>query len=132
MSETLATDKQAAAIKQRMSEIRTQLPYDVDIARERVRQISDWKYHVAQHPLPAIAAAVALGYLIVPEKRSTIQRISRSKSRDQDDDLSAPQKGVVSGIVAAIASMVLRQAVSTAASQVSGMLTRQGVSTRER
>lgn len=115
MASTLATRKQSAAIRDRMREIRSDLPYDVDDARARVKQLSDWKYHFARRPLPILAAVAIVGYLIVPSSHR--QQPNIVVHRSNAEQTAAPaKKGVLSGIVAAAGTMLLRQAVSLATS----------------
>ena len=121
MATTSATEKQADAIKQRMAEIRTELPYSADIARNRVKQLTDWKYHLTRHPVPIVAAVIATGFLLVPSKRSaeTIV-IDRSDNRYLEPPA---KKGLVSGVAGALATIALKQITSIAASQLSSLLT---------
>ena len=123
MTSTLATENQADAIKRRMAEVRTELPYSADAARLRVGQLVDWKYHLTRHPLPFFAAAVAAGYLLVPSKRPSakfiVERVSESNVPS-----SASSKSVAGGIAGAVATIVLRQATSMAASQIGSLLNR--------
>ncbi|WP_182869531.1 hypothetical protein [Stieleria mannarensis] len=133
MANTLATRKQAEAIKQRMSEIRTELPYDVDDARRRVRQLSDWKYHMARHPLPVLAVAAGIGYLLVPKKQSGSETGGRSSATGHCDCSSADgqaaakptvKRGFVGGITGALASLAMRQLTSIAANQINHLLSK--------
>lgn len=125
MTMTLATEKQAEAIKQRMAQIRSELPYGVDEARNRVRELADWKYHMSRHPLPILAAAAVVGYLVVPKKQ-TYERIVIHRDPagvGQSAVATKPVKrGLLGGIVGAVATTVLRQATSVAATHVSNLL----------
>jgi hypothetical protein len=126
MATTLATDKQAVAIKQRMAEIRTDLPYAADVARERVKELADWKYHVAKHPLPILAAAAAAGYLLVPHKQS---RRSDAKSGELVDGNPVPQpasKSLLGGIAGALATVLIKQATSMATHHVTHLISQRG------
>lgn len=124
MATTLATEKQANAIKQRMAEIRTDLPYEVDEARHRVKQLTDWKYHLSRHPLPVLGAAAVVGFLAVPSKSTP----SRIVVRRDAGELTAPpaKRGLLGGIAGAVATMMLRQASAIAANQVSSLLSKRG------
>ncbi|EMI17435.1 hypothetical protein RMSM_05664 [Rhodopirellula maiorica SM1] len=114
MATTLATEKQSEAIRTRMREIRTDLPYDVDDARQRVKQLSDWRYHMSRRPLPILAAAVVVGYWLVPAKHK--QRDTVVVHHEAAAQPSEPaKKGMLGGIAAAVAAMALRQATSMAA-----------------
>ncbi len=125
MANTLATEKQASAIKQRMAEIRTELPYSADEARQRVRQLADWKYHLAKHPLPVLAAASVVGYLLVPSRR-TPERVVIERPVAQPQHREPAKKGLVGGVLGAIATIALKQAASVASTQVTGLLTSGG------
>ncbi len=117
MANTLATRQQAAAIRQRMQEIRTELPYDVDEARERVKQLSDWKYHMSRNSIPILVAAAIAGYLIIPRKRASSSAFM--VHREHAEARAAPAKrGLIGGIAGAAATMILRQAASVAVNQL--------------
>jgi len=126
MANTLATKKQAAAIKQRMQEIRTQLPYDVDVARQSARQLSDWKYHMGRYPWALIGAAAVAGYLLVPRRNQSEVKVIHHGYESRDDEqlgrTAAPRpakRGMIGGIGGAIATMAMKQAASMIAQQVS-------------
>ncbi|MDV6033858.1 MAG: hypothetical protein F9B45_27960 [Phycisphaera sp. RhM] len=131
MATTLATKKQANAIKQRMAEIRTELPYDVDDARMRVRELTDWKYHMARHPLPLLAVAAGVGYLLVPSKSKPspepiiIRQDSRGNTTKECGAAPAPAKrGFIGGIMGAVTSLALKQLTTVASNQISQLLTK--------
>ncbi len=119
MVETLATRKQSEAIRAEMRRIRTELPYDVDAARVQVRQMTDWKYQLHQHAVPILGAAVLLGYLLVPSKGSSRTVYVNSNGSEPEIELKAAKRGIVSGLVATTASMVLRSGTSLIAGYVS-------------
>ncbi|TWU03218.1 hypothetical protein [Neorhodopirellula pilleata] len=122
MSNTLATKKQAAAIKQRMQEIRTQLPYDVDVARQSARELSDWRYHMGRYPWLLVGAAVVVGYVMVPHRKKSEVKVIHHDFGNQGDDALRPQpakRGLIGGIGGAIATMAMKQAATVIAHQVS-------------
>jgi hypothetical protein len=126
MANTLATEKQAEAIKQRMAEIRTQLPTSADHARQRVRQLTDWRYHMGRNALPILAATIAAGYFIVPTKRRSANTPAVSSSRQhvpQQTASTPTKKGMLSGLVGAVATLALKQATNVAAGHITGLLT---------
>lgn len=51
-----------------MSQVREHLSHDVHEIAENARVMSDWRYYVRNYPLICAAAAVAVGYLIVPSR----------------------------------------------------------------
>ena len=122
MANTLATKKQAAAIKQRMQEIRTQLPYDVDVARQSARELSDWRYHMGRYPWLLAGAAVVVGYAMVPHrKKSEVKVIHHDLGKQGGEDLrpQPAKRGLIGGIGGAIATMVMKQVATLIAHQVS-------------
>lgn len=129
MATTLATEKQAEAIKQQMAEIRTELPYNVDDARSRVRQLTDWKYHLSRHPLPILASTVVAGYLLVPSQR-TPERIvaGRDLAGVASETLQPATRGWLGSILGTVATLAVRQASAVAVSQVIQLLSKRAPS----
>lgn len=126
MSVTTATRKQSAAIRDRMREIRSELPYDVDDARARVKQLSDWRYHVSRRPVAIAAAAAVVGYLLVPARRSPPSTIVVQQDHSGKIDTPA-EKGMFAGIAGTVATLLVRQAVRMATNQIVGAIsTRSG------
>ncbi|MDA8744318.1 hypothetical protein N9N28_06790 [Rubripirellula amarantea] len=121
MTSTLATRKQAAAIRDRMQQIRSELPYDVDDARERVKQLSDWKYHMSRHSVPILAAVAVAGFLVVPKKSKQIA-VPHYRRADASADTPA-KRGMFAGIAGAAMTLLLRQATSMAARELASHFT---------
>ncbi len=122
MATTLATRKQSAAIRQKMQEIRSELPYDVDDARERIKQLSDWRYHMSRHAMPILVAVAVAGFLIVPRKRSPT---SITVHHEPGAAPAAPAKrGLLGGIAGAALTMLLKQGASLAAHHFAGKVSR--------
>ncbi|QDT01837.1 hypothetical protein K227x_02060 [Rubripirellula lacrimiformis] len=118
---TTATQEKSEAIRRRMSEIRSELPCDVDDARQRVRQLSDWKYHVAKRPLPVLAIAAVAGYLLMPAKRP-VDRVVIRREGDAEVAATPAKRSVVGGIVGALGTIAARQATAYATARISQML----------
>jgi hypothetical protein len=62
-------DHQAEAIRQAMAELRRNLDANTKVVMNHAREMVDWRYHVRKYPSLALAAAAAVGYLVVPAKR---------------------------------------------------------------
>ncbi|MCC9601747.1 hypothetical protein LOC67_14400 [Stieleria sp. JC731] len=123
MATTLATEKQAEAIKHRMQEIRTNLPYEVDQARDQVKELSDWKYHFRRHPAAMMGVAAAFGFMLIPSRPSPRKQVVIERHPLPRDQHSEPaKKGLIGGLVGAVATIAIRQAVSMAATHVSSVL----------
>ena len=118
MATTLATRKQSEAIRQRMQLIRTEMPSDADSARARVKELTDWKYHVRNHPLPVLAAAAVVGYLLVPSK-SNPSVIVRSESQGEHPEPAPAKKGMLGGLLGSLATLAIKQGITLATRQMS-------------
>lgn len=121
MSTTTATRKQSAAIRDRMRVIRSELPYDVDDARARVKQLSDWRYHVSRRPIAIAAAAAVAGYLLVPARRTPASTVVVQQDRSGKVD-TPTEKGIFAGITGTVATLLVRQAVRMATNQFVGAM----------
>lgn len=55
-------------IQQRMKALRSSLDFDVERVASSVRAKTDWRYIVRSHPWLTLAAATAVGYLVVPRR----------------------------------------------------------------
>jgi hypothetical protein len=131
MATTLATEKQAEAIKQRMLEIRTELPYSADHARNRVKELTDWKYYLSKHPVPIAAAVLLAGYMLVPPKRTSERVVERNVDFQSAPVQATPQpakKGLVGGIVGTLATLALKQGAAIAVTHLSNSLSQKGAS----
>ena len=117
MVHTLATRKQREAIRAEMCRIRSALPYNVDAARVQVKQLTDWKYHLRQHPLPILGVVALIGYLIVPSKTTTrtvfVTTDNSQPTTETETSKSTISKGgVVAGLLATAGSIALRSGTS--------------------
>lgn len=120
MASTTAIRRQSEAIRESMREIRSELPYDVDEARERVKQLSDWRYHLSRRPLAVMGAAAVVGYMMIPAKRTAGTVMVH---RDSAPVAVGPTKrGMFGGIAGAVATMALRHAAVMATNQVASKL----------
>jgi hypothetical protein len=57
-------------IQRRMAQIRHEMHEDVQGAVRGAQSLTDWRSMVANHPWAALGAAVGVGYLAVPHRRS--------------------------------------------------------------
>lgn len=120
MTNTLATRKQSQAIRDRMQTIRTQLPYDADNARAHMQELTDWKYHMRKRPWPVLAAVAIGGYLLIPAKRE--DRVIVHSGTDSASQAPAAKKGMLGGIMGALATLAIKQGTSIATRQLSNSL----------
>jgi len=121
MVQTLATRQQSEAIRAEMRRIRTALPYDVDAARVQVKQLTDWKYHLRQHPLPILGAVALIGYSVVPSKSTShtvfvtsdgSQPVTETAILKSATFKAGSKDGIVAGLLATAGGIAFRSATS--------------------
>lgn len=73
-------DESADAIRRRMAELRSELTCDLrDVKRstremaEQARELASPMHYIRRYPWASAAAAIAVGYLLVPKKREVIK-----------------------------------------------------------
>ncbi len=118
-----APEPAADEIVQRMRAIRSQLPADVERVRDRVSDLTSLRYYMRQHPLPLLGIAATAGFALAPSLASRSRKAglgssSGSKSRGQVQEEkvveSSAKGGVIGGLLATAASMLLRKAMTSA------------------
>jgi hypothetical protein len=62
------TEKEVSDLKREMSSVRRELTADVDHMVVSAMEFTDWKTYVKAHPFACVGIALALGYLVVPQK----------------------------------------------------------------
>lgn len=60
------------ALRRQMADIRAVLDDEVDEFADDARGLVDWQQYVAAYPLASLAAATALGYLVVPRRLEVV------------------------------------------------------------
>ena len=70
MATAKSTMAEMTEIQRRMAQVRHELHEDVREAVKGAQSLTDWRSQVRNHPWLAVGAAAALGYLIVPKRRS--------------------------------------------------------------
>ncbi len=56
------------SVRGRMQHLRCEIDEDMEGMAASARDLLDWKHYVKTHPLVCLGAAVALGFLIVPNR----------------------------------------------------------------
>jgi hypothetical protein len=124
--------EQSEAIRKRMQEIRNELPGNVDAARSKAKQWIDWRYQFRRRPLPWMFAAIALGYFVVPKKVRDKKQGAGGPTSSPGDPTSnsasqpqAVQRGFVSGLFGALATIALRTGTSVLTSRLTRLFDEQ-------
>lgn len=123
---TSATRKESEAIRQRMQEIRCELPYHMETARDEVRDHFNWKFQVRRHPILAASLVAVVAFLIVPAKKHQPSPPKQSRFRrligttDEEHVEEVQRKTLMSGIVSSLLTLTLRSVVTAATRQLTG------------
>lgn len=103
----------------RMQDVRRHVGDDVHELVQKARTLSDWRYHVKNHPWACLATAFAAGFLIVPKRRTpagdqTKELIALLKKHDINLPHSGfqPSKGLASTLLAAAMPLAIRAGMS--------------------
>jgi hypothetical protein len=113
-----ATQMESAEIRARMRSIRSELPYNMDDAREQMQQFTDWKFYVRKMPITSIACVAAAAYLAVPSAKPAVKRVRM----ETEDDAAVAKSSLMGGLVGAVASMALRTGTNLAIRKASSIL----------
>lgn len=80
-------DERVEQIQRQMRQIRLHLDDDVGGIVAGAQQMTDWRRYVAAFPWGSVAAAVAVGYLVVPRKteivRPDVETLEKLAKRQQ-------------------------------------------------
>ncbi len=108
MAQNSESRQQSDAIRARMKLIRSELPQDVILARQRVREWANWRYHFRKHSIAFLGAAAVVGYLLVPGNRGRRETIIRSEVRDKVQASESAKGGLAGSLFGALLTMALR------------------------
>ncbi|TWU58256.1 hypothetical protein [Rubripirellula reticaptiva] len=112
-----AAEMRSEEIRARMRSIRSELPYDMEDAREQIQQLSDWKFYVRRMPIASVACAAAVGFLAVPSPKPSV----RQTRLDTEGETIAAKSSLLGGVVGAIASMAFRTGTNIAIRKASSV-----------
>jgi hypothetical protein len=57
-------------LQRRMARLRSEMGQDVESVFDTAEELTDWKHYVRRYPWIAVTAAAAVGYLVVPARRT--------------------------------------------------------------
>jgi len=112
-----ATEMRSEEIRARMRSIRSELPYDMDDAREQIQQLSDWKFYVRKMPIASVVCVAAAAFLAVPSAKPPVRRIRV----ESDGHATAAKSSLLGGMVGAVASMAFRTGTNLALRKASSV-----------
>ncbi len=124
---TTATKKQSEAIRQRMQEIRCEMPYHMDAAKSEVKDYFDWKVQLRRHPWLAASVVAIVAYSVVPakqrprqvihEKASRLSRALPFRSQEQHEE-EVQKSSFLSGMLGSLLTLALRSGATFATRQI--------------
>ena len=116
--------QEADDIRRQMEQIRCDLNHDVEDLVVHAREMTDWRHYMRQYPWASMAAAAAVGYLVVPRRvhvespdPKTLEKLIR-KHQLVVTEPRADQKGGLAGAVfGMVSSLVMRGLLAYAGQQ---------------
>jgi hypothetical protein len=77
----VSDDENADDLRRQLADSRDNITRDIRRMADKIRTWGDWHQMVARHPWWCAGAAVAVGYLIVPARRTILVRSSQVTDR---------------------------------------------------
>jgi len=120
-------------IRQRMARIRMRAQFKAERLGDETRQFLDWKHYIRLFPWSTLAAAVVVGYVMVPRRaslpRSTANALMEMAKADQQAPKAAPppppakRTGMFDGLIGLAGNALLKAGLTFATQQVTRMVT---------
>jgi len=121
-------------IRQRMARIRMRAQFKAERLGDETRQFLDWKHYIRLFPWSTLAAAVVVGYIIVPRRASltrptanALMEIAKASKEAVKVVPAAPpprkRAGIFDGLVGMAGSALLKAGLTFATQQVTKMVT---------
>ena len=111
----------ADSLRHEMAQVRQELQDDVGDVVENAKELTDWHHYVRRYPFACVGAALAIGYLVVPQKVAvmspTAEQLEKLAKRDHlvvkpSPTSGAPSPGWKSKALAFGANLLLRSVVT--------------------
>jgi hypothetical protein len=137
MSPSFPPTTDAETIQRQMREVRAELREDVQELVVSARDMADWTNYVKAYPWLCVGGALALGFLIVPQRsvvikpdaEGMIELAKRHKLvvKMEDQPKSKKRASLMGQLLGMAASMVLQRGAAVMTDQMSQMFQREGV-----
>lgn len=114
--------RDAQAVQKQMQQLRDELAIDIRDVVRGAHEMADWRRQVKNYPWASLAAAAALGYLLVPRRVHVVRPDAETLAKlIQKDHLSIEaerdgrsRRGLGQAVLSAAASAITRAAVRAA------------------
>ena len=122
-------------IQRRMAQIRHDMHGEVLDAVKGARSLTDWRSLVRNHPLATLGVVAAIGYLVVPRRRSEAPTIvavnatapevaALAESQKQSGQTSSTAWSIMGTVFGLVAPIVVRAAQNYSIRYIEGLLAR--------
>jgi hypothetical protein len=120
----------AAELQQRMEQVREDLRRSSAHLKQNAQTLADWRYHARRHPWAILAAAGAVGFLLVRRRAKptaldaeTLAKLAQQQRLAAQRDIkTAASNGLFSGLASALGKTVLRAGMAYVGQQVGQVL----------
>jgi hypothetical protein len=123
-------ESNAADLQRRMAEVREDLERNSARLKENAQTLADWRYYVRRYPWLVVAAAGAVGFLLVPKRAKpappsveALAQLARERGFVLTDaSQRTGPSGLLGGLASIVAKTLLRAGTAYVAGQVGQML----------
>jgi len=130
MSETTKPITKGESVQREMRMLRDDLREDVADVVDSAQQLGDWRIYVRQYPWLCLGAAVAVGYMVVPQvtqivspDASTLAKLSkRNQLVVKKNPQPQARSSVANGLFSLATSMAMRGAMGYLGTQMGKIL----------
>ena len=100
-----------------MQLVRCEIDEDVEDMVASARRMVDWKHYVRTYPWVCLGTAAVLGFLILPRPSTAVGVLASLAELAKTGQpvvrpAAAPTRGLVKGLLAAVASIAIREATA--------------------
>jgi hypothetical protein len=107
-------------IRRKMALIRRELHEDVKGVVAEAEEVADWRHYIRMYPWASVAAALAIGFFVVPKRRKTVKpeqvaqavmaELPRAPQVVEAEPARKKGRGLIGAGLALIAPVVMRAA----------------------
>jgi len=119
-----------AELQRRMAQVREDLQRNSARLKENAQTLADWRYYVRRYPWVSLAAAGAIGFLLVPKrtKPATPSAVALAQLAQQHGFVLQPKSkagasnGLFSGLASTLTKTLLRAGIAYAGQHVGQLI----------